>query len=243
MSEPSSSSSRPSIRCFLSYAHDDNENLSFVDEFRASLSHFTYANSGRRLEIFVDHDAIGWGEDWRERIRESIDTALVFIPLVTLQYLDRPMCREEIKLFADSAKKLGVSELFLPVVVLGHGAITEESADPVAQMIAKRQFKDLKNAVIEGPGSAVWRSTLLDLSEALIRVVDIAEAHLQAASESLISTDSTTPVPATPRTAPVALADEADVDPLDDDGEELGLLELMERLGCRVPITTRVALS
>jgi hypothetical protein len=159
--------SRPSIRCFISYAHDDDAILGFVDAFKAALEGFTYSNSGRKLEAFVDHDSIGWGEDWRESIRDSIDTALVFIPLVTLRYLDRPMCREELQLFVDSAEKLGVTSLFLPVVVLGQSKISESSPDPVARLIARRQAKDLKAAVLAGTESATWRTTMFDLSESL----------------------------------------------------------------------------
>lgn len=178
MTELASSSSRPPIRCIISYAHDDETCLSFIDEFRSTLEHFTRADSGRRLEIFLDHDSIGWGDDWRERIRESINTALVFIPIVTLQYLDRPLCREEVQLFVDGARKLGVTELFLPVVVLGHRQITEQSTDPVAQLIARHQCMDLKQAVLQGTSSATWRATMLDLSEALVLAVEKAERHI-----------------------------------------------------------------
>lgn len=211
--EPGNLSARPPIRCFISYARDDNASLSFVDEFKDSLSHLTYANSGRRLEIFVDHDSIGWGDDWREQIRDSIDTALVFIPLVTLQYLDRPMCREELQLFVDGAKKIGVTDLFLPVVVLGHGQITEQSSDPVARMIAARQYMDLKRAVIEGPGSATWRAVLLDLSEALVAAVDKAEQRLQEVVQ-----------PGSAPAGPQDLSAETVVD------ESPGLYEIMEQV-------------
>jgi WD40 repeat protein len=146
----------------------------------------TYANSGRQLEIFVDHESIGWGANWQDRIRESIESALVFIPLVTLRYLDRPICREEIELFVDGAEKLGVTDLLLPVVILGHSQITEKSTDPVARIIAARQYKDLKAAVLDGTSSSTWRTSMLDLSESLIAAVDKAEHHLQPATRRKI---------------------------------------------------------
>ena len=52
----------PAIRCFLSYAHDDEASLGFVQEFKSSLQHFAYADSGRRVEIFLDWESIGWGK-------------------------------------------------------------------------------------------------------------------------------------------------------------------------------------
>lgn len=222
MTELASSSSRPPIRCIISYAHDDETSLSFIDEFRSTLEHFTYADSGRRLEIFRDHDSIGWGDDWRERIRESINTALVFIPIVTLQYLDRPLCREEVQLFVDGARKLGVTELFLPVVVLGHRQITEQSTDPVAQLIARHQYMDLKQAVLQGTSSATWRATMLDLSEALVLAVEKAERHI--VEQSVAQRDQS----GGGGTAPGGVRDAADPTSVDD--AVPGLVELIEQI-------------
>lgn len=171
---------QPPIQCFLSYAHGDEAELTFIDEFKAALSHFAYSDRGRRVEVFVDHDSIGWGEEWQQKIRDSVGTALVFIPLITVQYLSRPMCREELMLFFESAKELGVTELFLPIVVLGHRFISEDSEDPVAQRIAKRQFKDLRDAVLQGTESATWRTTMLAIANSLVDVVESAEERLTA---------------------------------------------------------------
>jgi len=169
---------QPAIQCFLSYARDDEAELTFIDEFKSALNHFAYSDRGRRVEVFVDHDSIGWGEEWRQRIRDSVSAATVFIPLITFQYLSRPMCREELMLFVEGAQKLGATELFLPVMVLGHRFISEDSDDPVAQRIAQRQAKDLRNAVLQGTQSATWRETMLDIANSLVDAVESAEEHL-----------------------------------------------------------------
>jgi len=83
-------------------------------------------------------------------------------------------------LFFAGAQELGVTELFLPVVVLGHRSISEDSTDAVAQRIAKRQFKDLRDAVLEKTKSATWRKTMLDISNSLVDAVESAEEHLTA---------------------------------------------------------------
>ncbi|MDQ2882688.1 MAG: toll/interleukin-1 receptor domain-containing protein [Actinomycetota bacterium] len=171
---------QPAIQCFLSYAHDDEAALTFINEFKTALNHFAYSDRGRRVEVFVDHDSIGWGEEWHQKIRDSIRTALVFIPLITMQYLSRPMCREELMLFVEGAQELGVTELFLPVVVLGHRSISEDSNDAVAQRIAKRQFKDLRDAVLQGTKSATWRTVMLDIANSLVDAVESAEESLTA---------------------------------------------------------------
>jgi hypothetical protein len=169
---------QPAVRCFLSYAHGDEAELDFIDEFKSALSHYAYSDRGRRVEVFVDHDSIGWGDDWHQKIRDSVGEATVFIPLVTVQYLARPMCREELLLFFEGARELGVAELFLPVVVLGHRFISEDSDDPVAQRIAKRQYKDLRDAVLHGTDSSTWRIAMLDIANSLVDAVESAEENL-----------------------------------------------------------------
>lgn len=80
----------PPIRCFLSYAHEDDEVLHVAAALKRSLEYLAYAHRKRRVEVFFDHESIGWGHDWRESIRTNIEGALVFIPLITQSYLPAP---------------------------------------------------------------------------------------------------------------------------------------------------------
>lgn len=169
----------PPIQCFLSYAHGDEANLSFIDEFSSALKYFCFADRGRRIEVFVDHESIGWGEDWRESIRASIRGALVFIPIVTLDYFTRPRCREELLLFHDTASRLGVAELLLPVIVLGERSITSENSDQAVQIIAQRQYRSFREAVVSGTQSATWRRAILGLANDLVDAVEVAELRLE----------------------------------------------------------------
>ena len=187
---------QPAIKCFLSYARGDNAELNFIDEFKSALTHYALSDRGRRIDLFVDHDSIGWGEDWHQELRNSIGQATVFIPLVTVQYLTRPMCREELLLFVDGARDLGVAELFLPIVVLGHRFITTDSDDSVAQKIAKRQYKDLREAVLHGTDSPTWRTKMLEIANSLVDAVESAEEKLanrqELASVTLASGSAST---------------------------------------------------
>ena len=63
-------------------------------------------------------------------------------------------------------------------MVLGHRFISEDSDDPVAQRIARRKYKDLRNAVLQGTQSATWRETMLDIANSLVDAVESAEEHL-----------------------------------------------------------------
>ena len=55
-------SDAPPIRCFLSYARQDDVVMDFVGPFADALRQYAYADRGRSLEIFLDRASIGWGD-------------------------------------------------------------------------------------------------------------------------------------------------------------------------------------
>ena len=75
---------------------------------------------------------------------------MVFIPLITHGYFDRAMCREELLFFYETARRLGVTELLLPVVVLGERLISNNSTDQAVRIVAQRQYRLLRDAVWTG---------------------------------------------------------------------------------------------
>jgi TIR domain len=172
----------PPIRVFLSYANVDDLVLEFIEPFAASLRHMALADQGRTLEVFIDRESVDWGADWQAAIREGIDGAMVFMPIVTRQYFDRQSCRDELLTFSSEAKARGVPGLLLPVVLLGHAYIAADSQDVAARIISERQHRDLKQAWIEGPQSAVWRSTIVRLAGELVSAATAAERALGEAA-------------------------------------------------------------
>lgn len=168
----------PPIRVFLSYARADDLVLEFIDAFATSLRHMALADQGRNLDIFIDRESINWGADWQTSIRQGIEGAMVFVPIITRHYFDRPACREELLTFSSEAKALGVSSLLLPVILLGHSYISEDSQDVAARVISERQCRDLKDAWIAGPQSAEWRAAIVRLSGELVAAATAAERAL-----------------------------------------------------------------
>ncbi|MGW5053216.1 toll/interleukin-1 receptor domain-containing protein [Actinokineospora sp. NPDC004072] len=169
------------ITVFLSYAQIDDEGLGFVKAFRKDLEFYCSADHGRRVEVFYDRTSLGWGDEWRTGISTAIEGALVFLPLVTLTYFQRPWCREELLQFYSSANTRGVVDLLLPVVVLGHSQIRGDSEDIAVRIIADRQQFDFRAAAIEGPGTAQWRGTMTRLAGELVAAVNRAEQRLAPA--------------------------------------------------------------
>jgi hypothetical protein len=176
--EPITSNQLP-IRCFLSYAKADDEEYEFVLPLAKTLEHLCFSDSGRRLEVFVDREAIGWGENWRDKIADSLNNAMIFIPIISLQYFDRPACRTELQAFHAAAKQLGITELLLPLVVFGRRHITSESNDALVRTVEELQHLDIEDAVLSGPHSREWRTTMLDVARKLISAVEHAEQVIQ----------------------------------------------------------------
>ncbi len=126
------------VQGFLSYSRDDNVAMNNIaDEIKSRIEGLYRAKTGRRIQIFVDRHDIGWGEDWRERIAESVRSATAFIPLVTMNYFNRLACREELMAFYNSARILGVTDLLLPIVLAGSRSISDSDPREEVRVIGK----------------------------------------------------------------------------------------------------------
>ncbi|MFS8096141.1 toll/interleukin-1 receptor domain-containing protein [Lentzea alba] len=168
----------PPIRCFLSYARQDEEVMKFVGPFTSALRQLAYADRGRALEIFLDREAIGWGDLAQPTIRAAVRSATVFLPVLTRRYFDRPYCREELFVFYNQAAVSGVSGLLLPVVLLGADYLTEDNPDLAVQLVVERQHRSVREAWLDGESSPTWRRTMLSLASELVDRVTAAERRL-----------------------------------------------------------------
>ena len=112
---------------FISYRRDDNADFGgVVDEIRTIIPAIFESRTGQRLELFIDREGIGWGEDWREKILTSVKQATVFIPVVTLRYFNSSACMDELLAFEATARNLGVTDLILPIVLFGAEQISKD---------------------------------------------------------------------------------------------------------------------
>jgi hypothetical protein len=143
---------------FLSYVRNDNRDFNeVVDRLKADIGGRFHAQTGRALNLFVDRDSIGWGEDWRQRIRESVQVATVFIPVVTMRYFTSDGCREELLLFHSNAKQLGVTDLILPIILAGADQLSADDEREEVQLIESLNYKSIESAWVAGYDSPEWR--------------------------------------------------------------------------------------
>jgi cobaltochelatase CobT len=60
---------------FMSYVRfDDQHDDGQLTRFRERLSAEVQAQTGEEFPIFQDRNDIAWGQNWRARIEESLDT-------------------------------------------------------------------------------------------------------------------------------------------------------------------------
>ncbi|WP_033261888.1 hypothetical protein [Amycolatopsis vancoresmycina] len=142
-------SDQPAVQCFLSFTHEDDSFLNFVTPLKNSLEKFCASAHGRKVEVFVDY------------------------------FYESGACREELTAFYAKANELGLTQLILPLIVLGHELITGQSDDANIRIIEKLQYVDIKEAVLAGAGTAEWRRTIDVVADKLIRAIRSAEAALE----------------------------------------------------------------
>jgi cobaltochelatase CobT len=94
---------RPPV-AFMSYVHADDK-YGRLTEFRQYLSDEVRMQIGEEFPIFQDRD-IQWGQNWQERIEESLDEASFLIPIITPGFFNSPYCRSELEQFLEREKQL-----------------------------------------------------------------------------------------------------------------------------------------
>ena len=134
---------------FFSYVRlvDEHEG-GRLTEFRKRLSNEVEIHAGTPFPIFQDRNDIEWGQQWKERIEESIDAVTFLIPIVTPNFFESPACRDELETFLEREEKLERNDLILPVYYVDCPVLNDEEkrrADPLAEVIASRQRVDWRD--------------------------------------------------------------------------------------------------
>jgi len=137
----------------MSYVHfDDKREQGRLTQFREQLSDEVHFHTGEGFEIFQDRRDIKWGQQWRQRIGESLDASTFFIPIITPSFFKSEECRKELRAFLKHEKKLGRSDLILPVYYQDTPLLNDEErrkTDELAEEIAKRQWADWRELRFE----------------------------------------------------------------------------------------------
>jgi hypothetical protein len=155
---------------FWSYVHaDDVAEGGRIKQLANHLCEQYALISGESIEIFVDHDALEWGDNWREHVDSSLASILFFIAVITPRYFLSVECRRELQEFTRGAERLGVRELVLPLVYVDVPTLREESPpDEAVALVKTYQWADWRELRFEDVTSRAYRRAVAALAQRLI---------------------------------------------------------------------------
>lgn len=98
--------------------------------------------TGSELNLFVDRDALEWGETWRDRIDTSLAQTTFFIAVISPRYFSRAECRQEFITFMSQATSLGLQEYLLPILFVDVLDLSDDSPDELKAAVARTHSAD-----------------------------------------------------------------------------------------------------
>lgn len=161
---------------FFSYAQaDDQHDGGQLSEFRERLSAEVEVQTGRKFPIFQDLQDVYWGQDWDRRIKDSLDAVIFLIPMLTPSFFRSEYCREEVERFLVRERKLGRTDLILPVYYVSTRNQDDPAlrkADPIAAELYRRQRADWRELRFEPYASTTARRALAALGTRLATIIE-----------------------------------------------------------------------
>ncbi len=189
---------------FMSYDHNDdwNDRLSKLRELlEISVRNHT---GGKTFKIFQDKRDIKWGEDWKDRIKESLNEVTFFIPILTPSFFNSQYCRFELETFLNREKMVNRKDLILPIYYMDTPILdddTKRENDPLAKEIRPRiylDWRDFRNCAIESreftsspeskPIFDILDGFAKQIGDALSKAVITIHPHDQSANEGSTAT-------------------------------------------------------
>ena len=162
---------------FWSYVRDDDEAeggriVQLAEDVEKQCAMLT----GEKVRIFVDKKDLAWGDDWKRRMEDVLETVPFFVPVMTPRYFLSPECRNELNYFIRRAVELGVKELVLPLHYLTVQALrSEESSDALIGLVRGFQWEDWRETRFADLASERYRVAVHRLAERLIQASKRAE--------------------------------------------------------------------
>jgi len=155
---------------FMSYGQfdeDDDDGEGLLSQFRRRLAAEVRAQTGHDFTIFQDREDIAYGENWQQRIDETLDAAALLLVIITPGLFRSEASRAEISRFLQRERQLGRSDLILPVYYITAREIEAPAAqrvDPLAKVLTSRQYVDWRNMRFEPVTSPLALRTIADLA-------------------------------------------------------------------------------
>jgi hypothetical protein len=168
----------PEVTGFWCYAHEDDDN----NDGRIVTLHDDLIKEYRGLtadtiEIFLDNDAIQWGERWRERRDSALAAGNFLVAVITPIFFTRPECRHELQQFMQDAVGLGIKDLVLPILYIDVPSLEEENpSDSIVRDLKQFQWEPCQELRLVERDSEVYRRAVNKMALRLVRANTLAES-------------------------------------------------------------------
>jgi hypothetical protein len=104
----------------ISYVRfDDKHENGRLSELCQRLSGEVQAQTGEKFFHLPRFEDIAWGQQWQERIFESLDAVTFLIPILTPSFFKSEACRSELEDFIEREKRFKRNDLILPIYYIG----------------------------------------------------------------------------------------------------------------------------
>jgi hypothetical protein len=131
---------------FVSYVRfNDQHDDGWVSQFCELLSAEVRVQSGEEFPIFQDRKDIAWGQNWKKRINETLDSVSLLLAIMTPSFFYSSACRGEVARFVEHERQLGRDDLILPVYYVSAPQLDnpeQGEADELVRVLRSRQFAD-----------------------------------------------------------------------------------------------------
>ena len=187
---------------FWSYVHeDDKAERERISELAKDVVEQYKMITGNTIELFLDKNDIEWGDTWRKKIDNNLESVEFFIPVITPRYFISPSCRLELSQFIRKANKLGRLELLLPLYYLDVPLLNsdEPTEDDLICEVREIQWQDWRDLRFKSVTSEEYRRGVDAMATRLAEVnknlekINADEATLEMDSETEDEDEDDTP--------------------------------------------------
>jgi hypothetical protein len=149
VSQMSSLANLPELVGFFSYSREDDDSFKgTLSALRDAIQRELSAQLGRSKKTFrlwQDQESIAPGQFWASEIKNAVEQAAFFIPIITPRMVNSHNCHFEFEAFVARERALGRSDLVFPILYISVPALENEAQwrdHPVLSFVGQRQWVD-----------------------------------------------------------------------------------------------------
>lgn len=156
---------------FFSYVRaNDKHDRGKLTDLRKALQNEIWAQTGEPFKIFQDTESIEWGNEWKLRITDALESSSLLLAIVTPSYLLSQSCRFEFEYFLKRESRLN-QKLILPIIYIETPKLNDRN-DYIATEISKRQWVDWKDLRFSSLTSTKVSKKLESLAKQIRELLD-----------------------------------------------------------------------